>query len=493
MGRFLAIATLLFLAAAPVSAIGCSGRIDAAGRGAARPVEIAGAWGPLTAPDPADRVPLPPSPAPVAPAPAVAAPAPETRVTFPTVAVLLPLSGEYATFGEPALRGIRLGLDVERGGQPNLRALVHDTRGDAGEAGRAYRAFAADPNVIAVLGPMLAWELDAVKPAAVESRMPTISFSQREVPSGGPIFRFSMTRGDQAAVLAEYVVTERGLERFAILYPEDSYGNELADAFRTEVSRRGGTVVASSSYDRSKVDLQAEVGRLRSRLGIPETVPVGYSAPIDAVFIPDSADKVAVVAPFLPYLDIRGVQLLGANGWNQPEALARGMPHVDGSLFVDGFYAYSFLPETRAFVDAYRDAHGSDPGILEAFGYDAAKLVRDLYSAGAGSRESQLRSLLMPRAIRGATGTARFAGGGRVDRSLFVLRFSEGAVREVERASLAPVSPAGETQPSGAAIPSGGSGAIGPPSAPWELPTPRPGVRWLRPEYDSRTAPGTTR
>src|SRR6185436_13759537 len=98
------------------------------------------------------------------------------------------------------------------------------------------QAFAADPNVIAVLGPMLAWELESVKPLAATGRLPTVSFSQRNVPAGGTIFRFSMTREDQAAVLAEAAVGERGLSRFAILHPDDSYGNELAAAFRQEVT-----------------------------------------------------------------------------------------------------------------------------------------------------------------------------------------------------------------------------------------------------------------
>lgn len=492
------------VAAVPLAAQGCSGEVQRAGGrptvgnvrvgnvelaqwpGEAPPARSGSVRLPQVPPAASSlpAVPVPRLPAPGASAP-VAPPQPTgARVLFPTVAVLLPLTGQYESFGQAALRGVRLGLGTEGGSPPPLRALVHDTKGEAAEAERAYRSYAADPNVIAVLGPMLAWEVEAVKQAAGEARLATISFSQREVPPGGPILRFSMTRGEQAAVLAEYAVAERGLGRFAILYPDDSYGNELADAFRTEVANRGGQVVASVSYETSKVDFQEDVGRLRARLGVPEKPPADYQAPVDAVFIPDSADRVAIIAPFLAYLDIRGVQLLGANGWNQPEALGRGSPQVDGAIFVDGFYPYGSHAETRAFVNAYRDAHGSDPGILEAFGYDAARLLRDLFLAGAGDRASQLASLSAPRVVRGATGVARFSGSGRIDRSLFVLSFADRVVREVERSSDAPVTPAGTGGPLGApgaaiVAPAGGRSH--------SLPTPYPGVRWIRPEYDSRS------
>ena len=389
---------------------------------------------------------------------------PVSRVRYPTIGVLLPLSGEYATFGEPALRGIRLALGMENGAQPLVRTIVHDTRGDAAEAARAYQAFAADPNVIAVLGPMLAWELETVKPLALAARLATISFSQRSVPPGGPVFRFSMTREDQAAVLAEYVVSERGLSRFAILHPDDSYGNELAAAFRQRITARGGQVLAEVGYDRTQVDFQEAVGKLRSRLGMSEGTP----APIDAIFIPDSADKVALIVPFLAYLDIRNVQLLGANGWHQPEALTR-IQQAEGAIFVDGFFLYSFLPEVKTFVDGYRDTYQKEPGILEAFGYDAAKLIRQHLVAGAGDRPSQLRDLLASSIVRGATGISRFAPDGTIDRSLFLLRWSGGSVEELDRNSILPAAPRGSA----------------PPAFPY--PTPRPGVRWLRPEFDSRT------
>ena len=177
----------------PATAEGCSGRLSVPRVPArARPVAVAQA-------EPFSAIPI----APVAPPPDAVPARRPARALFPTIGVLLPLSGEYATFGEPALRGIRLALGLENGMQPPIRTIVHDTRGDAAEAARGFQALAADPNVIAVLGPMLAWELETVKPLATAARLATISFSQRAVPAGGPVFRFSMTREDQAAALAE--------------------------------------------------------------------------------------------------------------------------------------------------------------------------------------------------------------------------------------------------------------------------------------------------
>ncbi|MGH7805881.1 MAG: penicillin-binding protein activator [Candidatus Binatia bacterium] len=463
--RRLLLAAVAALVTLPAVVHGCSGRVGMPRLPVRdRPIAVA-----QMEPErlPAER---PPSLAPNAPGRMPPPPPRPARVMFPTIGVLLPLTGEYATFGEPALRGIRLGLGTDAGTQPPIRTIIHDTRGEAAEAGRAYQAFAADPNVIAVLGPMLAWELETVKPLAAAAQLPTVSFSQRAVPPGGPVFRFSMTREDQAAALAEYAVAERGLSRFAILQPDDSYGGELAASFRSEVTRRGGQILAEVGYDRSRVDFQTDAAKLKSRLGVSE----GGEVPIDAIFIPDSADKVALIVPFLAYHDIRNVQLLGGNGWNQPEVLQRTQGQLDGAIFVDGFFLYSFLPEVKQFVDRYRDAYAKDPSILEAFGADAAKLVREHFLAGAGDRTTQLRELLASSIVRGATGISRFSADGRVDRSLFVLRFAEGSVQELERSSILPPTRNGASP--AAPVSAGG----------FPYPTPRPGVRYLRPEFDSR-------
>jgi ABC-type branched-subunit amino acid transport system substrate-binding protein len=370
----------------------------------------------------------------------------------PAVGVLLPLSGRYRSFGESCLRGIRVALGAIEDRVPVVRTIILDTRGESGGAAAGYQKLASDPGILVVLGPMLSGEVEAVTPPAQSYRLATLAFSQRPARSGGPLFRFSLTKEDQAHSLAQFAVAENGLRRWASFHPDDPYGREIAAQFRIAVESLGGRVVADVGYDPAKNDLQEEAKRLQSRIGVMENQP----PPIDGVFLPDSADRLAMLVSYLTSVDLRGVQLLGASGWNRPQELLAVGPAVEGGVFVDGFFVYSFRPEVRTFVDAYRDAFHSNPGTLEAYGFDAAMLVREVLSRGASTRQEVLGELHRPFSRHGATGVTVVTADGRIEKGLFLIKVEEGTVRELDseaanapigNAPVVPVDPDGLPQP----------------------------------------------
>jgi branched-chain amino acid transport system substrate-binding protein len=346
----------------------------------------------------------------------------------PGIGVLLPLSGRYRSFGESCLRGIRLALDAVGDRMPVVRTVILDSGGEPAQAASAYQKLAVDAGVTAVLGPMLSPEVDALATAAQSYGLVTLTFSQRPVPGGGPLFRFALTKEDQAHSLAQYAVEENGLRRWATLHPEDTYGREIAAQFRIAVESRGGRVVADVGYDPAKNDLQTEAKRLQSRIGYVENEPPR----IDGVFLPDSAERLPMLVSYLTFIDLRGVQLLGASGWDRPQELLAAGPSVEGGVFVDGFFVYSFRPEVRAFVDAYRDAYHADPGTLEAYGYDAAMLLRDVLARGATDRHEVFAEMHRPFSRRGATGETVVTADGRIEKGLFVLKVEGGTVHELD-------------------------------------------------------------
>jgi ABC-type branched-subunit amino acid transport system substrate-binding protein len=373
-------------------------------------------------------------------------------VATPAIGVLLPLSGRYQTFGESCLNGIRVAVGAIEGRSPVVRTLIFDTKSEPGEAAAQYARLVADPAVVAVLGPMISGEIEATQSAAQAAALPTITFSQRPVGIGGPMFRFTLTKEDQAAVLAQYLVVDLGLRRWAMLHPDDSYGEELSGHFRQAVELLGGRIVADVGYPIDKRDLQAEAKRLAAKVGIVERqTPAATPRPtpmpqVDGVFLPEAAERLAMVVSFLNFVGLTGVQLAGANGWDRPSKLLAA--NVNGGVFVDGFFLYSFRPEVRAFVDAYRDALHADPGTVEAYGYDAAALVRDFIGGGATTRQAMLAAFRRPLLRRGATGDTLIRPGGRIDKALFLLKVEDGTVRELENPSASTARSDGVAPPS---------------------------------------------
>ena len=357
----------------------------------------------------------------------------------------------------------------------------------------AYRSLAEDSGMVVVLGPMLSWEVGAIEPFTRRAVLPTLSFSQRATPPDVPVFRFSMSKEDQAAVAARYAARDRNLTRWAILYPNDSYGMGLAAAFREQIGALGGEIVASVGYDKEETDFQAEVGTLQQRVGRwtgPETDEFReLLLSIDGVFLPDSAERMVLLVPHLAYFDIRDVQLLGASGWNDREALQRAGRDVEGAVFVDGFFPYSSQPAVQRFVDEYRDAYGSNPGTLEAYGYDAARTVLDEMRRGATTRTQMDDALRRPLLREGATGWTEQNRTTNFRKHLFLLEFRGGAIHEIER--MRPNLPLAVSPTGSSGI--GFRGRTG--SSPGSLQTDSPGSLpspWRQPRFDSRTDVGAS-
>jgi len=274
---------------------------------------------------------------------------------------------------------------------------------------------------------------------------------------------------------------QRSMRRFAVLYPAIPYGQELANAFWDAVERRGGEMRGAETYahDRTtfaplikslvgklvleeRPDYMGEMGEIaraerdpyRRRKALEklrERLPP--ITDFDALFIPDFASKVALIAPALAVEDVvtttcdtrellrlrrmtgrgdlQAVQLLGANGWDDPVLVDKAARYVECSIFVDGFFAASERPATRSFVQAFREKHGHPPSILEASAHDAARMIRQVVERGAATRDGVRAGLAEMKGFQGATGDLSFDARRELSRRLFYLTVENGAVREL--------------------------------------------------------------
>jgi ABC-type branched-subunit amino acid transport system substrate-binding protein len=98
----------------------------------------------------------------------------------------------------------------------------------------------------------------------------------------------------------------------------------------------------------------------------------------DAIFIPDSSKRVALIASQLAYYDVVGVRLLGTNLWNSPELIEIGGEYVRGALFPAGFFPGSGYKGVDSFVAQYKINFGQEPGLLAAIGYDTIRIIKEI-------------------------------------------------------------------------------------------------------------------
>jgi len=156
----------------------------------------------------------------------------------------------------------------------------------------------------------------------------------------------------------------------------------------------------------------------------PESEPLPPIVDFDVLFIPDAADKIALIAPGLAFHGIRDVGLLGSSDWLDDELLRVGRQHVSGAIISSPFYPSSDLPFVAEFVEGYRKTFAAEPDVYAAEAFDATNLILVQLSAGRDSRAGVRAGLLDTRAYPGATGVLTMHPDGNARRRPFLLRAS---------------------------------------------------------------------
>jgi len=377
-----------------------------------------------------------------------------------TIGVLLPLTGTYAPPGKQVKEALELGVNRNGGG---IRLVFKDTAGEAETAVAAFEELVLQEGCAAVIGPLVS---DATFPVAIEAQaagVPLITLTQSPgvTETGSWIYRGMMTIEHQVDGLLDEVMTQQGMSGFAILAPDSEYGRLARDEFLKQVMERGGTVNVVQLYDPAATDFRkdasalgskdyearkSELYRLRraaeERGEDPSKVVLPPKMDYDAIFVPDSYARVALVASALAYEEfpvgnfqprrgMNNIPLLGLSGWHNEELFTRGGLYVQNSVFVDAYTLQD--PALQAFHLEFREASGRSPGVLDAIAYDTGRLVSVAARSQPESREAFRATL------SGAALSAPVSSGGRFDadreivRDLYVLTIQRDAgIRLVE-------------------------------------------------------------
>lgn len=367
------------------------------------------------------------------------------RVQPKTIGAILPLSGKNSAIGQRALRGIQMGLGLH---QPysNFKLAVMDSEGNPDLARRGVERLIVEDNVIAIVGGLLAKTASAEISKANEYEVPFIFLSQKSGLNelSPTVFRNSLTMDMQIRHLVRHSMDVLKMKRFAILFPNDSYGVENANIFWDEVLARGGTVAGAQSYNPKDNDFRWPIQRLVGTFYVEARLdeyrqkqkdffqnnkksrqnynPEDLLTPIvdfDAIFIPDSAKVLGQVAAFLSYSGVKSTRLLGTNLWNSPGLGKRlvNLPHE--IYFVDSFFP-SQMSSNRFFTE-YHSLFNEDSSLIEAQAYDAALIFRQLILQGSTSREDILSELLRLKDFPGVLGPLNMTSKKEVRRPLLSL------------------------------------------------------------------------
>jgi hypothetical protein len=247
-------------------------------------------------------------------------------------------------------------------------------------------------------------------------------------------------------------------------------------AFWDAVEARGGAIVGVAPYDPTATDFAQPIRRIigyeflnvgerealaqrekplkRAKRLPPEqaaelreeaaalTGPAGEPLPpfvdFDALFIPDSHENAALIAPHLAFHEVRGVRLLGPSGWNHPDLLRIGGRHLDGAIFTGDFHAQSDFSFVTEFVQRFQRSFGVEPTFLGAQAFDATRLVMLQLARGLGSRRQVVEGLLATRAYPGVSGITNIRLDGNAAKRPYLLGVHRGRLISIDESGEPP-------------------------------------------------------
>jgi branched-chain amino acid transport system substrate-binding protein len=363
-----------------------------------------------------------------------------------SIGCVLPLSGPYSTVGNRVLMGIELALN-QFNAQPDvnpIQLLIKDSKGDPNEAVRAVESLALKEGAIAVIGPMITSESAAIRAQALKVPIMTLTQKPDITKLGDYVFRNFLTPSLQVRAIVAYAVQELGIKKFAMLYPEESYGISFMNRFWDELILHGAEMVGVESYGPDQTDfadaIKKLVGLYYPRPEEPEkedTVETILLAdqpqeekkepePIidfGAVFIPDTFEKIGLIAPQFPYYDVVNVLMLGTNLWHSDKLIQMARGYVQGAIVPEGFFLNSPSSMVQGFVKSFEEVFGVSPGFLEAQAYDAATILFQLVnSPEVNSRRTLKTALMKVKDFPGVTGLTSFGETGDVNKQIYLLK-----------------------------------------------------------------------
>ena len=355
------------------------------------------------------------------------------------IGAVLPLTGKNANIGQHALNAIKMGLGIaDNNANSRYKLYVFDNQSQPQLSANGVQKLILDYKVIAIIGGLSSKEATTIAETSDLLSIPFMALTQKSglTQTGDFVFRNSLTPEMQVGRLVQYASEKLNAKRFAVLYPNDSYGVEFANIYWDEVLRQGGQITAAQTYDPKINDFTGVVQKLIGTY-YPEARKAEYDervenmkkvlrdrekklkkenkkivknlrehqvqenvlppvADFDVLFVPDTGKALSQVISFMKVNDVTGLTYLGTNIWNTPDVIRRSTGQKDRIFFTGVLDQTDPEFKNLPFYKNYIGYFNEDPTLIEIQAFEAGRIILDQIQSGADSRNSlasRLRSL----------------------------------------------------------------------------------------------------
>ena len=347
------------------------------------------------------------------------------------VGMILPQgNGIFSRLQLRALKGISAFLASRAAKDVNYKVYVKSVENDSGSAEQAATDLVLYDKVHVIVGPFHGSQV--LGAASVASFFGIPIFTLGPVSAADEfnekfVLRMGILAHSQAKAQVQYL-KQTNKNTVAVLSPSDSYGVEMTKAFESECKADGLTI-----HNVEFVDVNTEVFQdsVRSLLGPqdvkhrgpeyaklvtearkkaamekrkfdPTTLKLPAHVPFSALFVPDSLDRVRLIANTFAFYEARSVRYLGERTWHE----AGGRTSI-ADQFLNG--ARVPVQGSGSFLSFLRKDLATGVGVLdiERQAFDSLLLTRTAqYNVGGNNPVRLVASMKSP--SFSADGTSKF-------------------------------------------------------------------------------------
>lgn len=312
------------------------------------------------------------------------------------------------------------------GAPANLMLKVFDTRGTPGGAAAAAEQ-ALGEGAALIIGPLFSATTEAVAPVAKAKGVNVLSFSSDASVAGDNVWVLGALPSDELRRVLSYAAAQ-GVTQTAVFYPENPYGQRVAQTVNGVGRSAGVGIGPVVSYPRTFKGIEAA-----SRPAAQSILSSGA----DGVVIADAGKALRSAAAFLNYYDVspRNVKYLGLSRWADPA-------NTSENSLIGAWFAAPDPQLKTAFAEDFNAEMGRVPTPLAGIAYEAmtaaSAMLAEAKQSGGGASAGPFsaEAITRGRGFDGVAGPFVLTSDGENRRALAIMEVTKGGLVVIDQAPV---------------------------------------------------------
>uniref|UniRef100_B3ENC9 Extracellular ligand-binding receptor n=1 Tax=Chlorobium phaeobacteroides (strain BS1) TaxID=331678 RepID=B3ENC9_CHLPB len=323
-----------------------------------------------------------------------------------TIGVLLPLTGELASYGEPMKKGAEIALEQisteNKGEEYKYNAVYIDSQADPKTAVSGMQKLVSLNGACYIIGDVSSSTTLAMVPIAEKNKVFLLSpgASSPKLRGISPFFARNYPSSVEESIdSAEFIKNVLKKDKVAVVYVTNEYGLGLVDMFQKKYTEIGGQVTMKEPYKFEESDFRTIIAKLRQEQ--PEVIYLAGNQKEMGKFMKQYAESEisATIVSNISFLE--------------PDCINVAGKAADGVIVPVPYFNPEdpLMKGTHAFAESYKAKFGEYPSLAVAVGYDAMMLMNKAVTDGNNDPEKAAEVIRNLKKYDGAMGTLSFTDG----------------------------------------------------------------------------------